>query len=65
VKTEAILLSIEILALALFLGLPFLAKIINDTTEKISFVLFLILFWLISGFTSIVAVYRWSIMING
>ena len=58
--TYNVILAIQILSVALFFGLPYLAKLIWDNTDKITFILFMFLFWLICSFVAIVSVYTWT-----
>jgi hypothetical protein len=58
--TYYVMLSIQILSILLFFGLPILARQIYLTTDQISFILFIVLFWLICSFVAIVSVYTWT-----
>ena len=58
--TYNVMLSIQILSIVLFIGLPFLVRIIWNEYDAIGFVLFMVLFWMISSFVAIVSVYTWS-----
>jgi ABC-type multidrug transport system permease subunit len=58
--TFNVMMSIQILSIMLFFGLPYLARLIYLNTEAISFILFIILFWLICSFVAIVSVYTWT-----
>ena len=59
-NTFDVMMSIQILSIMLFFGLPYLARLIYLNTDTISFVLFIVLFWLICSFVAIVSVYTWS-----
>ena len=48
--------GLQILSIALFFGLPYLAKLIWYNTDKITFILFMFLFWLICTFVTFVSV---------
>ena len=48
--------GLQILSVALFFGLPYLAKLIWLNTDKIAFILFMFLFWLICTFVTFVSV---------
>ena len=58
--TYNVMLSIQILSVLLFFGLPILARQIWLTMDQISFILFIVLFWLICSFVAIVSVYTWT-----
>jgi hypothetical protein len=58
--TYYVMLSIQILSIMLFFGLPILARQIYLTTDQISFILFIILFWMVCSFVAIVSVYTWT-----
>ena len=58
--TYYVMLSIQILSILLFFGLPILARQIYLTTDQISFILFIILFWMVCSFVAIVSVYTWT-----
>ena len=58
--TYNVMLSIQILSVLLFFGLPYLARLIYLNTDAISFILFIVLFWLICSFVAIVSVYTWT-----
>ena len=58
--TYNVMMSIQILSILLFFGLPYLARLIYLNTEAISFILFIVLFWLICSFVAIVSVYTWT-----
>ena len=55
--TYNVMLSIQILSVVLFFGLPILARKIWKETDAIGFVLFMVLFWMICSFVAIVSVY--------
>ena len=58
--TFNVMLAIQILSIMLFFGLPFMARQIWLTTDQITFILFIVLFWLICSFVAIVSVYTWT-----
>ena len=59
-----VLFSIEILGLILFFCLPFIAYRIYRYTDLISFVLFIMLFWTITAFTTFLLIARWAIVLG-
>ncbi len=58
--TFNVMMSIQILSIMLFFGLPYLARLIYLNTDAIAFILFIVLFWLICSFVAIVSVYTWT-----
>ena len=58
--TYNVMMSIQLLSILLFFGLPYLARLIYLNTDAISFILFIVLFWLICSFVAIVSVYTWT-----
>jgi phosphoglycerol transferase MdoB-like AlkP superfamily enzyme len=58
--TYNVILAIQILSIMLVFGLPYIARQIWLTTDKIAFILFIVLFWLICSFVAIVSVYTWT-----
>ena len=59
-----VLFGIEILGLILFFCLPFIAYQIYKYTDLISFVLFIMLFWTITAFTTFLLIARWAIVLG-
>ena len=59
--TFNVMFAIQILSVLLFFGLPFMARQIWLTTDQITFILFIVLFWLICSFVAIVSVYTWTV----
>tara|TARA_R100000656_G_scaffold120791_1_gene95321 strand:- start:114 stop:383 length:270 start_codon:yes stop_codon:yes gene_type:complete len=55
-----VMLSIQILSILLFFGLPIIARQIWLTTDQIFFIMLIVLFWLICSFVAIVSVYTWT-----
>ena len=58
--TYYVMLSIQILSIMLFFGLPIIARQIWLTTDQIFFIMLIVLFWLICSFVAIVSVYTWT-----
>ena len=59
-----VLLYIELTGLILFFCLPYIAYRIYRYTDLITFVIFLILFWAVTGFTTFLATARWAIVLG-
>ena len=51
-----VMLSIQYLSIVLFIGLPFLARLIWKEYSAIPFVLLLVIFWLISSLVAIITI---------
>jgi len=59
---QNIIIGLEMLGLILFLGLPFLAYKLYNEYDAIAFTLFIILFWMITGFSTVMAIHHWSFL---
>ena len=55
-----VMLSIQYLSIVLFIGLPFLVRLIWKEYDAIGYVLLMILFWMISSFVAIVSIATFS-----
>ena len=58
--TYNVMLSIQIVTIALFFGLFYISKILRKNTARIDHILYLTLFGMICGLVAIVAVYTFS-----
>ena len=54
-----VMLSIQYLSIVLFIGLPFLVRLIWKEYDAIGYVLLMILFWMISSLVAVVSVITW------
>ena len=62
--TEIVIVMLEVLAVFLLFGLPFLVRRIWLTTDAIGFILLITLLWFATVYTTVMALYRWSIIIG-
>jgi len=62
--TEIVIVMLEVLGVVLLLGLPFLIRRIWLTTDVISYLLLISLLWSCTVYTTVIALYRLSIIIG-